>query len=191
MGEINLMQQALGEQWQQLSPALQAHYQSKNNTDIGVLDVEYPGWMQWYLNFLRLLGALVNRHANNIPTTVEKSMQGETQYWKRTLRFTDGKVIVFKSYWVSGGNNKLIEYVNPLLGLCMVVQVNDGQLVYQGQYYVVKLGWFQLPLPEWLILGHTTIVETALDEKHFAMDFRLRHPWFGQLFRYAGKFTTE
>lgn len=48
-----------------------------------------------------------------------------------------------------------------------------------------------LTLPEWIALGHTTIVEEALDDSHFAMDFRLTHPLFGQVFRYAGKFSTQ
>lgn len=191
MNKVNLMQQALGAQWQQLPAALRAHYQDTANIDVGALDIEYPRLMQPFLNFLRLLGALVNRRGTAIPTTVEKYMEGNIQRWKRTIRFPDGKIIYFKSHWVYVGDDKLIEYVNPVLGLCMAVHVEDGKLFYQGKYYVVKLGKLRLPLPEWLILGHTTIAETALDANHFAMDFRLRHPLFGQIFRYAGKFTTE
>jgi hypothetical protein len=191
MSDLNLMRQALGEQWKQLPTALRAHYQAGANTDIGTLDIEYPKLMQPYLNFLRLLGALVNRRGAAIPTTVEKHMEGNTQHWKRTITFPDNKTIFFKSHWVYAGGNELIEYVNPLLGLCMAVQVKDGNLYYEGRRYVLKLGNLLVSLPEWLILGHTTIVETALDENHFSMDFRLRHPFFGQVFRYAGKFAAE
>lgn len=185
------MQQALGAQWEQLPTALRAHYQDTANTDVGALDIEYPRLMQPCLNFLRLLGALVNRHGTAIPATVEKYMDGNIQHWKRTISFPDGRTILFKSHWAYAGDNKLIEYVNPVLGLCMAVEVTNGKLHYQGRHYVVKLGKLRLSLPEWLILGHTTIVETTLDETHFAMDFRLRHPLFGQIFRYAGKFRTE
>jgi hypothetical protein len=48
-----------------------------------------------------------------------------------------------------------------------------------------------LPIPEWLVLGHTTIVEEAIDETHFVMDFRLTHPLLGEVFRYSGKFQAE
>ena len=41
MSAIPLMQQALGAQWQQLPPALQAHYQQGRNTDVGALDIDY------------------------------------------------------------------------------------------------------------------------------------------------------
>ena len=53
------------------------------------------------------------------------------------------------------------------------------------------IGLDQLPIPEWLALGHTTIVEEAVDESQFRMDFRLTHPLFGQVFRYAGIFDTR
>ena len=190
MNTIPLMQQALGEQWAQLPPALQAHYQHGNNADVGALDIEYPEPMQPYLSFLRLLGALVNRRGKAVPTTVEKWMEGGTQRWKRTISFPDGKVIFFKSHWVYAGGNEVIEYVSPFMGLRMAVSVVDGKLHYSGRYLVLKLGSVLIPIPEWLVLGHTTIVETALDEGRFAMDFRLTHPWFGEVFRYAGEFRT-
>ncbi len=188
-----LMQQALGDtQWAQLPPALQAHYQQASNTDVGALDIAYPRPMQLYLNFLRLLGALVNRQGKAVPTTVEKWMDaGGVQRWKRTISYPDGKTIFFKSHWVYAGGNELIEYVSPLVGLKMAVSVEGGKLYYRGCHYVIKLGAVKIPLPEWLILGHTTIVETALDDQRFAMNFRLTHPWFGQVFSYAGSFHTR
>lgn len=191
MVETNLMQQALGAQWEQLPAALRAHYQTKANMDIGVLDIEYSRVMQLYLNVLHLVGALINRCGKSIPTTVEKHMEGQVQRWRRTMQFPDGKTILFKSRWVYAGGNQVIEYVNSFLGLRMAVHVADGNLYYEGRTYIIKLGKLLLPLPEWLVLGHTSIVETALDATHFAMDFRLQHPWFGQIYRYAGRFRTE
>ncbi len=191
MSQISLMQQALGEQWQQLPASLQAHYQQTSNKDIGTLDIEYPRYMQPYLSFMRLLGALVNQQGKAVPATVEKWMDGDIQQWKRSISFPNGKTVFFKSHWVHAGGNELIEYVNSFMGLRMAVTVEKGQLHYSGKHYVMKMGSFLLPIPEWLILGHTTIVETAINDNEFTMDFRLRHPWFGQVFRYAGKFTTE
>lgn len=186
-----LMQQALGAQWEQLPPTLQAHYQHDPNTEVGELDIEYPGFMQPYLSFMRLLGALVNRRGKAVPITVETWMEGSIQRWKRTLHFPDGQEILFKSVCVYAGSNELIEYVNAFLGMRMAVTVEDGKLNYAGRHYVLKLGSVLLPIPEWLVLGHTTVVETALDDANFAMDFRLTHPWFGEVYRYAGKFRTK
>lgn len=77
------------------------------------------------------------------------------------------------------------------LGLQMAAQVQDGKLHYHGVRYVVKLGSWLLPILEYLVLGHTTGVEVALDDTHFAMDFRLTHPLLGQVFRYSGKFEAD
>ena len=184
------MQIALGDQWQQLPPALQAHYQSNANSDIGEMDIEYPVYMQPYLSLLRLFGALINRRGKNIPTTVEKHMKGDIQYWKRTVHFTQDKIIIFSSFWVHDGSNELIEYVNPFLGLRMSVHIENNELHYEGRNFVVKLGKLLIPIPEWLVLGHTTIRETALNNDEFKMDFKLRHPIFGTIFRYSGKFKN-
>lgn len=186
----SLMQQALGADWDKLPAALQAHYRHGVNTDVGHMDIDYPRYMQLYLSALRLVGALVDRPGKRVPTTVEKRVIGERQYWRRTISFPDGKVIYFNSFWVAAGGNQLIEYVNPWLGLRMAVHVEDGSLHYRGVSFVLKLGPLRLPIPEWLVLGHTRIVEVASGERHFAMDFRLTHPLFGQVFRYAGEFEA-
>jgi hypothetical protein len=186
----SLMQNALGADWDKLPTALQAHYRFGKTIDNGHMDIEYPRFMQPYLSVLRLMGALINRGGQQVPTVVEKSVVGERQYWHRTITFPDGKVVYFNSFWVAADGNQMIEFVNPVLGLQMAVHVEDGKLHYRGVRFVVKLGGLLLPIPEWLVLGHTTIVEEAVDETHFAMDFRLTHPLFGQLFRYSGTFEA-
>ena len=187
MNTPSLMQQALGPQWENLPSALQKHYQADRHTDRGTLAIEYPGFMQVPLNLLHRIGALLHRRAQDVPTTVEKWMDGHTQHWQRTISFSDGRNIHFKSHWQHAGGNELIEYVNPFLGLRMAVRVDEDKLHYTGRSFVIRLGPVKLPLPECL-LGHTTITETALDDGRFAMDFRLRHPLFGQIYRYAGTF---
>ena len=186
----SLMQQALGADWYQLPPALQAHYRFGTTTDTGRMDIEYPRFMQPFLSVLRVFGALVNRGGQQVPTVVEKSVVGERQHWRRTITYPDGRVIYFDSFWISAGHGQVIEFVNPVLGLQMAPYVTGGRLHYRGVRFIVKLGPILLPIPEWMVLGHTTIVEEAVDENHFVMDFRLTHPLFGQLFRYSGKFEA-
>jgi hypothetical protein len=77
----------------------------------------------------------------------------------------------------------ILQDLTPLL-------LEDGRLCYRGVKFVVKLGPLRLSVPEWLVLGHTTITEEAVDETHFAMDFRLTHPLLGQVFRYSGEFEA-
>jgi Domain of unknown function (DUF4166) len=190
MNTPSLMQKALSEQWHQLPPALQAHYQHQTNTDVGNLSIEYPSHMQPYLSLLHAMGALINRRGKNIATTVEKHTQGHIQHWKRSIFFSNNDIVYFKSFWVHDKNNELIEYVNAFIGLIMAVHVKNNQLHYEGRNFVIKLGKFLIPIPEWLILGHTTITETALNENEFEMDFRLKHPIFGEIYRYSGRFKN-
>lgn len=186
----SLMQLALGEDWDRLPPSLRAHYQHGQNADIGYLDIEFPRWMTPYLWLLHKFGALLARAGRRLPTRVEKEVVGDRQYWRRTMAFPDGKVIRFDSVWVRSGTNRLIEYVNPIMGLEMAARVRDEELHYEGLRFVLNFGCFQLGLPEWLVLGHTTIIERADTSGGFALDFRLTHPILGQIFRYSGVFST-
>ena len=186
----SLMQQALGADWDKLPPALQAHYRFGTTTDTGSMDIEYPRFMQPVWSILRLLGALVDRQGKSVTTIVEKRVVGERQVWQRTITYPDGQIVRFDSFWVAAGNAEVIEFVNPVLGLQMAPYVVGEKLHYRGVRFVAKLGPVSIPIPEWLVLGHATIIEEALDDTHFAMDFRLTHPLFGELFRYSGKFEA-
>jgi hypothetical protein len=185
------MQTALGDDFAKLPPALRAHYRHGATRDCGWLDIAFPAWMRPWLGLLHRVGALVPRGGRGIATVVDKRVIGERQYWQRTIRFADGETVRFDSVWEPAENNTLIEYVNPVLGLQMQPYVVADRLCYRGIRFVARLGRWRLPIPEWLVLGHTTIVEQALDEKRFAMDFRLTHPLFGEVFRYSGEFEAQ
>jgi hypothetical protein len=186
----NLMQQLLGADWERLPQALQTHYASGQTCDQGYLDVEFPRWMQPFLLLLSKLGALVARRGPHTPTEVCKQMQTTQLAFHRTLRFATGKTVYFDSIWRWAGANRFTEYVNPWLGVQMAVRLHDGCLCYEGVCYIICWGKREFRLPEWL-LGHATIREWGCDTTSFAMDFRLTHPIFGQVFRYAGVFSTK
>lgn len=193
----SLMQTALGEQWDLLPKALKNHYsasQEGENLALGSLDIDYPWFMQWPLTVLKLMGALVNRRGKGLTTKVSKSMRGEKQLWHRSIEFPDGKVLSFNSVFVAHGNHQFIEYVNTFLGLKMQAFVKQGRLHYESKGYILKLGRFKLPIPEALALGHASIIESAYhaDDKYtFDMDFRIKHPLFGEVFSYKGRFVTQ
>ena len=192
--EPSLMQQALGDQWDALPKALKAHYENDEsgiNIAEGKLSIRFPKFMKLPLTLMRLMGALVNREGEELPTKVERVMQGGQQYWHRSIRFPDGKTIHFKSrFTYEKDRNEFIEYTNTFLGLRMKVRVENNQLIYESNGYVLKLGAIKIPLPEWLALGHALIIETALENRQFIMDFSLKHSLFGEIFVYKGKFKT-
>lgn len=187
----SLMQQALGDAWDQLPRSLQAHYLPGTTVDIGLMDVEYPAFMLPVLFVLSHLGALVRRRGKAVQTRVEKSVIGHHQHWRRTLRYADGQTLHFDSVWQPAPNGHVVEFVNPWLGLQMQPFVVGDQLHYRGVRFVARVGRCTLHIPEWMALGHATIVERAIDEHHFAMDFRMTHPVLGQVFRYSGTFEAN
>ncbi len=190
----SLMQQALGTQWQQLPAGLQRHYAVNDAAQVhieqGTLSIDYPRWMQPYLTLLFWMGALINRRGTHIPTQVTRRLFDQQEQWQRVLSFTDGKILQFNSRLSYIGGNQLLEYTNNSQALCMAVSVIEHKLHYEGQYLLIKLLGLSIKLPEWLVLGHTTIVEEALNDQQFKMDFRLTHPWFGEVFSYKGVFTV-
>jgi len=186
----SLMELALGADWEKLPPAVQGLYRVGTATETGDMDLGFPRFMRPCLGGFRWFGGLVNRRGRQVATVVEKRVVGDRQYWRRTITYPDGRSIYFNSFWVAAGPGQVIEFVNPVLGLQMAPYLAGSRLHYRGIRFVAKLGPLLLPIPEWLVLGHTTIVEEAVDENHFVMDFRLIHPLFGEVFRYSGKFEA-
>jgi len=130
MTTSSLMQQALGEQWAELSEALKAHYPATSNIDTGLLSIEYPGYMQPFLSLLNLIGALLDRQGSDIPTRVEKYVDGFRQHWRRRLTHPVTGTMCFDSIWEYEEDNLLTEYVNSCLGLTMAVELVGDTLYY-------------------------------------------------------------
>jgi len=192
-----IIQIALGDQWEKLPEALKNHYREDSkgeNYAEGWLDIDYPWFMQWPLTFLGLFGVLVNRRGKKLSTKVKKKMDHGKQYWHREITLPNNKIKAFKSQLMSNGGNEVIEYTNAFLGMKMVPFVENDMLRYESKGYVLKLGRIKLPISEWLALGHASIIEQQVDpdDKHtFKMDFRLKHPLFGEIFSYKGQFRTK
>ncbi len=191
MKQQSIMQSVLKDEWEVLPQVLKDHYQINSNYDEGYLTIEYPKFMQPVLNILSVMGVLINKKGENLDTTVSKQMMHKMQIWKRKINFENGQTVQFDSQWQYHNNNQLIEFVNPFLGLKMKAYIIKDRLHYEGICYLLKLGGIMIPIPEWLLLGHTTIEEQAIDKQSFKMDFKLTHPLFGELYRYKGVFTTK
>lgn len=195
MNTQSYMRQVLGEQWQRLPKPLQAHYtndkQGENRAE-GHLTIDYPWWMQWLLNGLRLFGALVNRRGNDLPTQVVCKVQNGQQNWHRTIQFPDGKQIHFESHFIlQKERNELIEFTSPFLGIRVNLHVDEqGKLHYESNAYVLKLGKYLIPISDRWLLGRAYIVEMANNDGSFNMDFQMRHAILGGVFSYRGRFIT-
>ncbi len=185
------MARALGAQWAQLHPTLQAHHAGGAIQEVGAMDVAFPRWMAPLLWLLQWLGALVHRAEPQVHTVVDKHSRDGRQSFDRTLTYADGQVLRFNSTWVAEPGARLLEYVNPWLALELAPKVQGDALHCEGVCFWIGKGRLRLRLSERWLLGHTVIDENALDARRYAMDFRMVHPWFGQVFRYAGVFQID
>lgn len=186
-----LMQQALGPDWYRLPPALQAHHRGGCLLEHGHLDIHFPAPLKPVLWLLGCLGALVHRRGTRVPTRVARCTVHGLQRWQRLLQYADGRQIRFDSVWEAGPPGRLVEFVNPVLGVELAPRVADGCLHYHGVRLVLRCGRWSCHLPSGLGLGAVCIIEREVDAAHIAMDFRMRHPWFGELYRYAGVFQVD
>nr|WP_315464371.1 DUF4166 domain-containing protein [uncultured Rhodoferax sp.] len=191
MAILSPMAQCLGAQWTQLHPTLQAHHAGGRVREVGALDVSFPRWMAPVVWCLQWVGALVNRAQAQVHTVVNKETTAAGQTFDRTLTYSDGEVLRFNSRWVAEPGGRLVEYVQRWLALELAPRVVGDTLHCEGVCFIVHLGGLQLRWSERWLLGHTVIREHALDAERYAMDFRMIHPWLGEVFRYAGVFSTD
>ena len=194
--KTSIIQKALGVQWQHLPEALKKHYLENDkgeNRAQGHLTIDFPWFMKIPLSILRFFGALINKRGNNLPTNVYRVVSNGEQRWQRRIDFPNNKPVIFNSVVYHNKNNEIIEFINSVLGMKMKVHVENNTLRYESNGYVIKLGKLRIPYPEFLALGHGRIIEKPVDdndENSFEMDFRLKHPIFGEVFSYKGIFQT-
>jgi hypothetical protein len=197
---LSIMQQALGEEWNQLDVIVRRHYQMAPGTcaDMiiqGYMDrVHHSNIAKLFLLPGRIFGALVPYRGNNIPTEVKnwtKKENHKAMFWHRTLQFPNKPLTEFRSRMEYIGSNEIIEYVRFGLGIRMRMSVQDGALVFTSTGYVWDIGVVRIPIPTWAILGDATIIERATSDQEFYIDFTMVHPLFGETFGYSGSFAIQ
>jgi hypothetical protein len=196
----SIMQQALSEEWDRLDEIVRRHYVMAPGTcaDMtihGSMDrVFHSNIAKLFLLPGRIFGALVPYRGNNIPTVVKNWTREENQkamFWHRTLQFPDKPLTEFRSRMEYIGGNEIIEYVRFGLGIRMRMSVQDGALVFTSAGYVWDVGAARIPIPTWAILGDAQIIERAISEQEFYIDFTMVHPVFGETFGYSGRFSIN
>jgi Domain of unknown function (DUF4166) len=196
MSTTSLMQNVLGDKWRHLPPVIQRHYQLQEDHQTailvtGTMYVNYPRFVWPMLFFTRLMGGLIDMKGNNMSACVEKWIKADkpdTLFWKRTIHADNGKSTVFASRMEYQQANELIEFVGFGFGLYLKLTVENKLLVYRSNGHLWQIGKLRIPIPDVMFLGHATIIETAVSENQFELDFRIIHPLLGETYRYGGVF---
>ncbi len=194
------IQQALGNDWRKLPFVIQAHYQflqgqQTQNIVTGIMHIDYPAFVKPLLMLVRLMGGLIDLKGDHMNTRVEKWVRADkpdTLFWKRTIQAPNGKSTVFSSRMEYQQNNEVIEFVGGGgFGLNLKLTVENDMLVYRSNGHLWQIGNIKIPILDVLFLGHGTIIETALSDHSFDLDFKINHPLFGVTYSYGGVFNLN
>jgi hypothetical protein len=195
-----IFQQALGPGWEQLGDVIRRHYTMApfSNAHVcvrGTMDeVHHSPWARVLMPFGRLFGALVPYKGTRVPIEVHYRCRpgNALLYWDRVFSFEGRAPFHFRSHMARApaGGGEVIEYVRFGLGMRLAVSAEEGALVFRDLGYVWRLGRLHLPLPLGLLMGTAYVEERPDpdDADRFTMRMVLRHRWFGDVFRYSGRF---
>ncbi len=189
----------LGDDWHKLGEVIRRHYflRPYSNDAITVhgtmREVYHSRVAAMLMPFSRLVGALVPYQGKDVPIAVHYTVRPDSGalYWNRVFRFPGRPPFHFRSHMEQIGHQQVIEYVRFGVGLRLRVTAEDGALVFRDEGYVWRLFGLKLPLPVGLLLGRAYVEERPVDDRHFSMCMHLRHPLFGELFRYSGDFSID
>lgn len=192
----------LGEDgWQALGAVVRRHYSLRAHSSDAVVvqghmdEVWHAPGAALLLPMGRLFGALVPYQGRHVPIAVHyRCRPGNAHlYWDRHFHFAGRPVFHFRSHMeaLAPGSGEVIEFVRFGLGLRLRVTAEDGALVFRDAGYVWRIGRLRLALPLQVLLGRAYVEERPApdDPNAFTMCMYIRHPWWGQLFRYRGRFT--
>ncbi|ADU36055.1 DUF4166 domain-containing protein [Variovorax paradoxus] len=195
-----VFQQALGSAWEKLGDVIRRHYTMTPFSDDYVCvrgtmnEVHHAPWAALLMPFGRLFGALVPYTGTDVPIEVHyRCSPGDANlYWDRVFHFAGRKPFHFRSHMehTAAHGAEVIEYVRFGIGMRLAVSAEDGALVFRDQGYIWRVAGLRIPLPLGLFMG-TAYVEERPDPtspEHFTMKMLLRHRWFGDVFRYSGRF---
>ncbi len=186
-----LMQKVLGADWHKLPRIIQQHYDitdQQTSCIEGEMVIRYPRLMFPMIWLIHLFGGLILWSGEAVHTRVQKTASANSLHWQRIMTYPDGKTDYFSSEMRAITEHQLIESTGFGFGLRLIVEVNNGDLLYRGNGHFWQCGKFVLNIPDWMLLGVATISEHALSEHEFYLDFSIKHPWWGETYSYRGTF---
>ena len=195
-----VIKKALGQQWDTLSALVKRHYditagKPSHMVIKGVMtEVYHSPIAKLFLLPGRLFGALVPYKGKDVPTKVQNWTTADNHkamFWHRTLDFQNKPTVIFKSRMEHIKDDEIIEYVRFGMGIRMKMSVENEALIFTSLGYVWQVGPIKLPIPTWAILGDANIIEKAISDDEFFIDFNMVHPLFGKTFSYSGVFHIE
>jgi hypothetical protein len=190
-----IFQPIFGEAWEKLPAVLRQHYADRPFCrDItfvaGEMEVIYSKLLIPIIPLFRLFNVLVPYQGKSIPVAVEyvSAPDSASFHLNRTFYFPGKKPYHFNSQMRQIKNSEVVEFMRFGIGWKMNYSYENDKVILKHKNYVLKIGKFLFPLPLNLILGTSYCEEIALSNQEFSMDLKMRHPLFGVMVVYKGKF---
>lgn len=192
-----IFKSVFGADWDNLPPVLQKHYANRPYTqDIvtfgGMLDVECSGPIKTLAPLLWLTGGIPPQNEKNVQVTVcfRSDEHSKSFHFDRVFHFKNRKKPYrFKSRMMQIKGREVVEIMRFGIAWCMEYLWEDGKVVLRHKGYALAALGHLIPLPlEW-VTGRGHAEEIPVDENTFDMFVTITHPWWGQIYRYKGRFS--
>ncbi|MBV1882436.1 MAG: DUF4166 domain-containing protein [Pseudomonadales bacterium] len=189
----------LGDQWDDLCDVIKRHYSLKPFSDDYVCvrgemsEVYHSAAAKLLIPFAILFGAVVPFRGSNVPIEVHynSNTRNGNLYWDRIFKFSDKNHFHFKSHMEHIQGNEVVEFVRLGVGMRLKVTAEEGAIIFRDNGYIWRLLGVTIPIPVNLVLGSAYVEERSIDDSTFSMKMIIKHPLFGVMFRYAGKFKLD
>lgn len=193
-----IFQTIFGEAWKQLPHVLHRHYANRPcSTDRvtvqGHLDVLCRGPIRLLRPLFKSLHLIPLLNETQVPVTVVYESHPDSHDFSlnRTFHFANRAPYRFCSHMRQLAGDEVVELMRFGIGWRMRYLWQDGKVILQHKGYLLNLFGHFTPLPLTTLLGTVHAEETALDDSNFAMCVEIRHPWWGRIYGYSGRFTIS
>ncbi len=193
MQRTPLLQNVLKTDWNRLPPVIRQHYDITSGTRScvrGKMEIGYPNYLRPLIILIHLCGGLIAQRGRQVDTQVIKTVDPKKDQlcWERIMHYPDRRLDRFQSRMAFLQDHELVEWVRFGFGLRLKLSVDHGELIYRSNGHIWQWGKFCLTFPDWLLLGSATIVEKAISDRQFSLDFEIRHPLWDVSYYYRGTF---
>ena len=191
-----IFKSVFGDDWDTLPPVMKKHYANRPYTDEvytidGVLHLYCKPPLLWLGPLINLMGQVPILNKNEVPVTVnfESDKHSKAFHFKRIFKFPGRKPHVFNSRMFHLKDNQVAEHMKYGLVWISTYLWDGEKIVLDHKGYALKLFGHFIPLPLTLLIGAGSAVEKPIDDRTFSMETWIKHPWWGEMYGYRGRFT--
>jgi hypothetical protein len=193
-----IFQPIFGRAWDFMPPVMHKRYANRPYTrDVvtvaGTMEVRASRLMQVLAPLLKWSQLLVPYQGKDVAATVVFRSEPESRAvgFDREFRFPGKAPYYFRSRMMPAGGNEVIEYMSFGIGWRAACTFAGDSVTYTHRGYVWRLFGCNIPLPLHWIFGRGRAEEEANGDSSFRMRMNVRHPWFGEVYAYAGRFEVK